>query len=279
MEFILSAIFMATCASIGVSLGAGISFWSVEIPLTIISSLLAIAYNRKISKEIEEKDKQFEKKRELFNKTSKKDYDILTEKYNKRLDEYKNSPHTIEKDFNNQYYIMEYEDIGKSYYAKIDEKVYLTIDENIYAMVENNKIMFLYPIFDEYEYIKSNIPIPKEYKEESFNLDDIKYYQIIGSHRNEQYISGGGGGGSSIKGAVIGGLIAGDVGAIIGSRKKTEEITTEYKEIDDRELKIIFKDNKELIMCFDFYEFLLDYIPDKEYDTYIENKKNKGKEN
>ena len=278
MGTIMFAIFIASCISIGVSIGAGISFWIVEIPLVIISSLLAVVYERKLSKEMEEEHKQFQKEREIFNKTTKKDYDILTEKYNKRLNEYKNSPHTIEKDFNNQYYIVENEHFGKSFYAKIDGKVYQTIAERIYAMIENNKIMFLYPILAEYVYIKGTIPIPKEYKEESFNLDDIKYYQIIGSHRNEQYISGGGGGGSSIKGAVIGGLIAGDVGAIIGSRKQTEEITTEYKEIDDRELKITFKDNKELIMCFDFYDILLDYIPGKEYDIYIENKKNKGKE-
>ena len=268
MELILFAIFMASCISIGVSLGAGISFWSVEIPLVIISSLLAVAYDRKLSKEEKEEYKQFEKKRELFNKTTKKDYDMLTEKYYKRLYEYKNSPHTIEQDFNNQYYIR---------VANIDGKSYSTIDERIYAMIENNKIMFLYPILADSVYIMNDIPIPKEYKEESFNLDDIKYYQIIGSHRNQQYISGGGGGGSSIKGAVVGGLIAGDVGAIIGSRKKTNEITTEYKEIDDRKLKITFKDNKELIMSFDFYEILLDYIPDKEYENYIVNLKSKGR--
>ena len=146
MEFILFAIFMATCASIGVSLGAGISFWSVEIPLIIINSLLAIAYSRKLSKEMEEKDKQIKNKRELFNKTSKKDYDILTEKYNKRLDEYKNSPHTIEKDFNNQYYIMENEHFGKSYYAKIDEKVYLTI-ENTGVHIPEDDISKLFEPF------------------------------------------------------------------------------------------------------------------------------------
>ena len=54
----------------------------------------------------------------------------------------------------------------------------------------------------------------------SIPIKDIEYFKVKGEVFRETKISGGGGGGSSIKGAVAGSLIAGDTGAVIGSRKK-----------------------------------------------------------
>ena len=120
--------------------------------------------------------------------------------------------------------------------------------------------------------ITSNRIIPNKVNEQIYPLSDIKYYKIKGSERKEQYVSGGG---SSIKGAVVGGIIAGDTGAIIGSRKGIE---TTYKDVDDREIIVTLKDGKEVeLVDLECYELLLDYIPEKEYDNYIENKKSKGK--
>lgn len=114
--------------------------------------------------------------------------------------------------------------------------------------------------------------LPEEVNEEIYSFDDIKYYQKEGSKRKEQHISGGG---SSLKGAIVGGLVAGDAGAVIGSRK---EIETDYVDVDDREILVTMNDGKQIeLVDLECYELLLDYIPEKEYDNYINNKKEKGK--
>lgn len=122
-------------------------------------------------------------------------------------------------------------------------------------------------------YIKErNGILPRKVNEEIYPLDEIKYYKIKGSERREQYVTGGG---SSIKRAVVGGLIAGNAGAIIGSRKGIE---TSYEDVDDREIIVTLNSGDEIeLVDLQCYELLLDYIPEKEYDNYIQNKKNKGK--
>ena len=51
-------------------------------------------------------------------------------------------------------------------------------------------------------------------------IDKIKYFRLIGQKYVTTEITGGG---SSLKGAVIGGMIAGDVG-VVGSRKAVDEV-------------------------------------------------------
>lgn len=70
-------------------------------------------------------------------------------------------------------------------------------------------------------------------------------------------VQGGGGGGSSIKGAVIGGVIAGEAGAIIGSRKSTDPITSSTKQIDDRttNVKILDEYNNFCEILFDHNDY------------------------
>ena len=63
----------------------------------------------------------------------------------------------------------------------------------------------------------------------------IEYFSKRGEIFRENKISGGGGGGSSIGGAVVGSLIAGDAGAIVGSRNKVNAIKSEIIEHDTRE--------------------------------------------
>jgi len=98
-------------------------------------------------------------------------------------------------------------------------------------------------------------------------LSNIKSYIRKGDFRTEMRITGGGGGGSSIKGAVIGDVIAGPAGAIIGSRKKTEAIKTENVVIDEREtiVQIHYNDERKFLF-FDSktYDVLLKIMPEKE---------------
>ena len=69
-------------------------------------------------------------------------------------------------------------------------------------------------------------------------LENIISYTVSGSRK---YVSNVKGGGSSLGGAIVGGLIAGEVGAVIGSRKS---IKTELKEVDNREVRITYIYNK-----------------------------------
>ena len=145
-----------------------------------------------------------------------------------------------------------------------------------YILINKKGITLLMPFLPldyYYQQKTDNISIEKYF----FDVNDIKYYKILGSERTEQIISGGGGGGSSITGAIIGGAIAGNTGAIIGSRKKVDEIKTTYNHIDDRKIEITLNDEKNVLIDFKFYELLLENMPQKDYDVYIDNLKSKGK--
>lgn len=105
---------------------------------------------------------------------------------------------------------------------------------------------------------------------------DIKYFTKDGtvSYTNEVINKGKN---VSVSGAVIGGVIAGEMGAIIGSKKdmnKLENVTVKHDEIYTY---IYFENNNEIklveIKGNEFYQRILHLIPEKEY-YYILNKKN-----
>ena len=109
-------------------------------------------------------------------------------------------------------------------------------------------------------------------------IKDILYYHLYGEVYNKTIIEGGGGGGTSISGAVIGGLIAGGAGAIIGSRKEVNPITTRSEKIDNRGIVVEFYYKKKLshmsLRQWDLtYEFFLKQLPEKEMNFVVNNKK------
>ena len=147
-----------------------------------------------------------------------------------------------------------------------------------YMAIFDNKLYMFEHLFDLDFYCKYDREIPSIDKIlKVVDIDDIKYFNLTGEKTERQYISGGGGGGSSIKGAVVGGLVAGEVGAIIGSRKKVDEVKTEYKKVDSRRTMITLNNGIVLDESPSLYELLLSYIPEKDYENYIYNLKNKGK--
>lgn len=106
--------------------------------------------------------------------------------------------------------------------------------------------------------------------------DKIKYFTKDGtvSYTNEIIDNGKN---ISISGAVIGGLVAGEAGAIIGSRKdmnKIENVTVKHDEIYTY---IYFEGNNDIklveIKGSEFYHHLLHLMPEKEY-FYLLNKNN-----
>ena len=167
------------------------------------------------------------------------------------------------------------EENTKEYYEH--HKTYILDGMGNAFIIEDEKLCKFEPLLDLDSYLELNTGLPQSC-EHKLRFDKIMYYQLEGSKHEKQIISGGGGGGSSIKGAVIGEIIAGDVGAIIGSRKKIDEIKTEYKKIDDRRTVITLRNNKQVEYGPNLYELLLKHIPEKEYDNYIHNLKAKGRE-
>lgn len=99
-------------------------------------------------------------------------------------------------------------------------------------------------------------------------ISNIKYYRIMGNKYVTTEITGGNGGGSSIKGAVIGGLIAGEAGAIIGSRKPIEAIKS-TSTIHDEQKVLLYSTDSAKIFIFNssIYKVLLKLLPEKEYES------------
>lgn len=175
----------------------------------------------------------------------------VTQKKNQYADDYNNLQEKYRE--RERYY--------QTYGVKSGDKYYMIVEQKLYVLL---------PILPLEDYIRNNTSLPSKISEKVF-ISDIKYYQMEGSKRKEQYISGGG---SSLSGAIVGDIIAGDVGAVIGSRKKTK---TDYKEIDDRTLLVTLYDNTEINLDYNCYEYFLDVIPELDYENYMYNKKNKGK--
>lgn len=105
-------------------------------------------------------------------------------------------------------------------------------------------------------------------------INQIIYFYKDGDVQYATQVSGGGGGGSSLTGALVGGLIAGETGAIIGSRRKNEEIkSTIVKAHDDRAVVVRYKENDSIKVLsyldkdFKIYDYLLKKIPEKDLLT------------
>lgn len=101
-------------------------------------------------------------------------------------------------------------------------------------------------------------------------ISNIKYYRITGDKYVTTEVTGGGGGGSSIKGAVMGGIIAGEAGAIIGSRKPIESVKSNSA-VHDEQNVLIYSDDLTQVLKFNsnIYKILLDIFPEKEYGSVI----------
>lgn len=94
-------------------------------------------------------------------------------------------------------------------------------------------------------------------------LNQIECFSQHGEIFRENKITGGGGRGSSIGGAVAGEIIAGEAGAVIGSRQKVNEIKSELITHDTRETFLNYLDNDKRYPLFfnvESYQTLNDLI-------------------
>ena len=101
----------------------------------------------------------------------------------------------------------------------------------------------------------------------AISLESILYFEEVGELRKYTKVSGGG---TSLKGALVGYAIAGDIGALIGSRNSIE---TEVVSEDDRRIELIYKDQNGNISNLEFthdaYYVLKKIIPSKEFGKII----------
>ncbi len=91
-------------------------------------------------------------------------------------------------------------------------------------------------------------------------VDDIIKYKLYGQKHFVESIESN----SNIGGAIVGGVLAGGVGAMIGGQRK---ISSSTKEIDDRVVKLYFKfKNKTTILDLSYsaYDWLTLLVPEKE---------------
>lgn len=106
----------------------------------------------------------------------------------------------------------------------------------------------------------------------SLDISKISYYIIQGEKYATTNIQGGG---SSLGKAIVGGVIAGGVGAVIASR---ENITSTTDFIDERRTVIYYQCGDKvsnIVLSSEAYDYLLENLPDKEYGYIMSLKENK----
>lgn len=153
-------------------------------------------------------------------------------------------------------YDYECEKLGGTNFVYESENRLWFADNAIYVAKGLNEYILNYANDSEFKYEK----IPAEQLQMFYKEGDVQYTTKI---------SGGGGGGSSVLGALVGGAIAGEVGAIIGSRKSTNNIVSNTVAHDRRKTVVRYFDaNNELRVFewtgFDLYNYLLKYVPQKD---------------
>lgn len=116
----------------------------------------------------------------------------------------------------------------------------------------------------------------ENFKLHTLNINNIEFYTTKGDIYSETLVSGGGGGGVSISGAIIGGAIAGPVGAVIGGRKKVNKIASETLTHDNRVIYLYYKVDEQIKIIEiqnSHYNALLDLIPENEYEYVLTHQK------
>lgn len=169
-------------------------------------------------------------------------------------------------EFQNEYneYIKKIGIVQDSMYVTLfdEEENYFSVPQ--YLWIEND-CLNLFPMSKYYIQMHTSSmhkPDISKLHIKSIPIDNILYFEEIGELRKYTTVSGGG---SSLKGALVGYVLADDIGAIIGSRKPIE---TRVVSEDDRKIELIYKNDKGEISNLEFahnaYEVLKEIIPSKE---------------
>lgn len=104
---------------------------------------------------------------------------------------------------------------------------------------------------------------------------DIEYYRMCGDKRAETKVQTGNTG-VNVKGAIVGGIIAGEAGAVIGSQHNRNNVFSTTQHFDDRYVELLYKNSgvtNKLKLSVTAYTYLEDWYPDKEYGYVISHSK------
>lgn len=137
---------------------------------------------------------------------------------------------------------------------------------NSYAWVEGRTLCLFPSVYQS----KDPDALRRNLVKYEIPIDDIEYFANRGEVYRENKISGGGGGGTSLGGLIVGGALAGDTGAIIGSRKKVEPIVSNLITHDKRVVVLNFKkggNSKSFVSKYESFDLLKKLIPEKEYEV------------
>ena len=151
---------------------------------------------------------------------------------------------------------------GKVYHTKDRQRNKLLDGRLFNVWKEQNKIILCESFYwdNPRDFVSEKTIIP---------IDNIKFFTREGEYRVDNIVEGGG---VNLKGAIVGGVIAGDAGAVLGGREK---ITTKQKEVDKRQTYLYYiQDNQEkrIVLFSEGYDTLLELIPNKDF-SYIEKNK------
>lgn len=131
-----------------------------------------------------------------------------------------------------------------------------------------DKKLFLFPQKEDFIRLHVSANNSAKYCEENvklinINISDIIYFKLVGDISYATSIESTG---TNVKGAVIGAAIAGDTGAIIGSRP---QIKSRVEERDNRNIELKYKDDgaiKTLRFAYAALDIFRDIFPEKEYE-------------
>ena len=192
-----------------------------------------------------------------------KSFDIFSKRYETFIDE-------------------QYKKLGLVFYSRYytENAIYTDYLDGSFMTLHNDELCFIedghipYSKLSAYYMNNTDIEYAKTVAYEDLTviripINKIEYYCNDGSKQFTTSVSGGGGGGSSLSGAILGGLVAGAAGAIIGSRKKINSISSSVNVHDTTKSYLTYRDNINKIVTLEFnghdvYEYLLQKVPDKD---------------
>ena len=151
--------------------------------------------------------------------------------------------------------------VGKSYLLRND----------FYCWQEND-ILYIFPT--EEHITEKHITyanLPEDIRIIIINRAEIQHYKLAGQERAETKVQSTNDG-VNVKGAIVGGIIGGDAGAIIGSQHNKGRIYSYSEHFDERYVEIYYQQNGstyKLKLSAKAYSLLEQWFPEKDYEYVV----------
>lgn len=157
------------------------------------------------------------------------------------------------------------------------------LKNDFYCWQENN-MMYIFPteehITEEHiTYTSSPKDIELKFNSNDIsairiNRGEIQHYRLVGQERTETKVQSTNDG-VNVRGAIVGGIIGGDAGAIIGSQHNKGRIYSYSEHFDERYVEIYYLKNNnthKLKLGAKAYQLLEQWFPEKNYEYVVSTK-------